>query len=190
MPNWCANTLEITHSDPEMIARVRKSFVENSLLNEFVPVPQDLKITAGFLGNGAEQQALEEQQTRNLATYGYTNWYEFCVSEWGTKWDIGGTTDQVQDIPNGVILTFDSAWSPPVNAYDKLLDLGFEIRAMYYEPGMGYAGVWDNGSDDCYEYGGMTSAAIAEFLPVELNEAYGISDAIAEWEVDQEVVDI
>jgi hypothetical protein len=60
--------------------------------------------------------------------------------------------------------------------------MGFRIRAMYYEPGMGYAGVWEEGDDNFYEYGGMNSEQIAENLPVELDEAYGISEDVAQWE--------
>jgi hypothetical protein len=35
---------------------------------------------------------------------------------------------------------FDTAWAPPVNAYEKLVEMGFGVEAMYYEGGMGYAG--------------------------------------------------
>jgi hypothetical protein len=80
------------------------------------------------------------------------------------------------------MLTFESAWAPPVAAYDKLEAQGFRIRAMYYEPGMGFAGVYEDGHDDYYEYGGMNSAAIAEELPAELDEAFGISEDVAQWE--------
>jgi hypothetical protein len=66
------------------------------------------------------------------------------------------------------------------------MEQGFRIRAMYYEPGMAFAGVWDNGDDDFYEYGGMNSEEIAAELPVELDEAFGISESVAEWEADQE----
>jgi hypothetical protein len=80
------------------------------------------------------------------------------------------------------MLTFESAWAPPCNAYEKLMDQGFRIRAMYYEPGMAFAGVWEDGMDDYYEYGGLDSKGIAEQLPVELDEAFGISESVAEWE--------
>ena len=187
MPNWCYNTVELTHEDPKMIARARSAFLDRGLLNEFVPIPEELKITAGYLGEGAEQAALEAQEASNLEKHGYRNWYDYCVNEWGTKWDVTG--QEVNDIPNGVILTFDSAWAPPTGAYDKLLDLGFEVRAMYYEPGMGFCGVWDNGQDDEYSLGGLNSDEVAELLPPELDEAYGISESIAEYE-DEENIDI
>jgi hypothetical protein len=64
--------------------------------------------------------------------------------------------------------------------------MGFRITAMYYEPGMAFAGVWDNGDDDYYEYGSMDSKEIAETLPTELDEAFGISESAAEWEAENE----
>lgn len=182
MPNWCANTVEIYHQDPAMLERARKGFEQGGLLNEFIPVPADLQITAGFLGNGDEQKKLEEQERRNVATHGYKNWYDFCVGEWGTKWDVGGDGYEAQDIEGGLILSFDSAWSPPIGAFEKLVDMGFSIRAMYYEPGMAYAGIWEDGDDDFYEYGGMNSEQIAETLPEVLDEAFCISESVAEWE--------
>ena len=187
MPNWCYNTVELTHEDPTMIERARTAFLGKGLLNEFVPVPKELQIVAGFLGDEVEQAALEAREAANLEKHGYRNWYDYCVNEWGTKWDVTG--QEINDIPNGVILTFDSAWAPPTGAYDKLLDLGFEVRAMYYEPGMGFCGVWDNGQDDEYSLGGLNSDEVAALLPQELDEAYGISESIAEYE-DEENIDI
>jgi hypothetical protein len=181
MPNWCLNTVTLEHDDPEMIARAKTSFAEGKFLNEFIPVPEDLKITAGFLGDSEEQRKLEEQTTANLERYGYSSWYDFCVNEWGTKWDVGGD-GAADDIENGLMLSFDSAWAPPIAAYDKLLAMGFRIYATYYEPGMAFAGEWDNGDDRYYDYSGLDSAGIAELLPAELDEAYCISEDAAQWE--------
>lgn len=186
MPNWCNNTVEIYHEDPVMLERVRKGFNAGALLNEFIPVPEELQITAGRLGDPVENAKLIEKEESNRAKYGYSNWYDFCVNEWGTKWDIGGDGHEAQDIDGGLSLSFDSAWSPPVSAYEKLMDLGFRIRAMYHECGMCFAGIWDNGDDDYYEYSGMNSQEIADTLPTELDEAFCISEDMAEWEWDNE----
>jgi hypothetical protein len=132
----------------------------------------------------------EAQQAANVEKYGYANWYDFCVNEWGTKWDVGADGNPAQDIPGGLMLGFESAWSPPIGAYEKLTDLGFTIRAMYYEPGMAFAGIWEDGQDDYYEYGGLDSAGIAEALPVELDEAFGISESAAEWEEENQEIDL
>ena len=182
MPNWCNNSVVLKHNDPAMIERARKAFNGEGLLQEFIPVPQELRDTvSGSMGED-KREAHEAQQKANVEKYGYANWYDFCVNEWGTKWEIGADGNPAQDIPGGLMLGFDSAWSPPIAAYEKLLEMGFEIEAMYYESGMAYAGVWDNGHDDYYEYGGMSSEQIAKELPAELDEAFCISESVAEWE--------
>lgn len=184
MPNWCNNTVELYHDDPVMIERARKAFNDAKFLNEFVPIPESLQIVSGRCGadDTPEQIALEAAQKSNIEQHGYKDWYDFSVNEWGTKWDVGGAGYEAQDIPGGLILTFESAWAPPVAAYDKLEAQGFRIRAMYYEPGMGFAGIYEDGHDDYYEYGGINSDTIAETLPPELDEAFGISDDVAMWE--------
>jgi hypothetical protein len=184
MPNWCNNSVEIYHEDPAMIERVRKAFIDGRLLDEFIPVPQALRDTvSGSMGEDKRAEH-EAQQAANVEKYGYANWYDFCVNEWGTKWDIGADGNPAQDFPGGLSLGFDSAWAPPIAAYEKLTEQGFRIRAMYYEPGMAFAGVWDNGDDDYYDYSGLDSKGIAETLPVELDEAFGISESAAEWEAE------
>jgi hypothetical protein len=169
-----------------MVERVRTAFNGEGLLNEFIPIPQDLRdIVAGSVP--VEQEAEHKlKEEFNRMTYGYTNWYDFCVNEWGTKWDIGADGNPAQDIPGGLMLGFDSAWSPPIAAYEKLTEQGFRIRAMYYESGMAFAGIWEEGNDDYYEYGSMDSKEIAETLPTELDEAFGISESAAEWEAENE----
>ena len=194
MPNWCNNTVEIYHDDPAMIERVRTAFNGEGLLGEFIPVPADLKIVAGRTGDPDENARIIATEELNRIKHGYSNWYDFCVNEWGTKWEIGADGNPAQDIPGGLLLGFDSAWAPPTAAYEKLQAMGFRITAMYYEPGMAFAGVWDNGDDDYYEYGGMDSKEIADTLPAELDEAFGISESVAEWEAenaeDEENIDI
>ena len=184
MPNWCNNTVVLKHADPDMVKRARAAFIDGRLLDEFIPVPKDLQIVAGSVPV-AEEVEHKAKEEANREKHGYTNWYDFCVNEWGTKWDIGGGDASVDDIEGGLMLGFDSAWAPPTGAYEKLMEQGFEIEAMYYEPGMAFAGIWDNGNDDYYEYGGMNSGEIAEALPSELDEAFGISESAAEWEAEQ-----
>jgi hypothetical protein len=176
-------TLE--HDDPAMIARAKEAFNKGTFLNEFIPVPLCLTETvAGCLGDPEKQAALEKSEQDNLDAYNYKNWYDFCVAEWGTKWDVGGDGG-ADDIEGGLMLSFDSAWAPPTRAYERLMELGFRVYATYYEPGMAFAGVWDNGSDDYYEYGGMTADEIEATLPEDLDEAYGISQSVSEWEQEQ-----
>ena len=190
MPNWCNNSVEIYHEDPAMIERVRKGFNGDGLFGELIPCPQDLVNTvSGSMGED-KRAAHEAQQEANLAKHGYANWYDHNVNEWGTKWDVSADGNPAQDIPGGLMLGFDSAWSPPIGAYEKLMDMGFRIRAMYYEGGMAFAGIWEDGSDDYYDYGGLDSKGIADTLPVELDEAFCISESVAEWEEENQEIDL
>ena len=60
--------------------------------------------------------------------------------------------------------------------------MGFSVRAYYSEPGMGFAGVYEDGFDDYYEFSGMSADEVEEMLPEALNEMYGITESMREWE--------
>ena len=188
MPNWCNNYLELEHDDPEMITRAKKAYAEGKLLEEFVPVPASLHIVAGRVGDDTDpkQIELEAQEKANLETHGYATWYDFCVNEWGTKWDVGGDdcVSPGDNGPNSVVMVFDSAWAPPCAAMDKFMDLGFRVKLYYYEGGMAFAGIYDENGDDFYELGGMNSDQVAEELPDELDIKFCISESMAEWEAE------
>jgi hypothetical protein len=186
MPNWCGNTLTITHEDPEMIGRAKTAFAEGEFLQEFIPVPEDLKIVAGTVSDPDEQSRLEAKERYNRETHGYANWYDFCVNEWGTKWDVGdGSGIQTWD-DHELVVYFDSAWAPPIRAYEKLEDLGFTVYATYYEPGCAFAGIYDEYGDTYYDLSDMDSGDVQQQLPQELDDAFGISESMAEWEAENQ----
>jgi len=185
MPNWCNNYLELTHDDPEMITRAKKAYVDGRLLDEFCPVPKSLHIVAGSVGDPDEQKKLEEDTARNLEVHGYGNWYDYCVNEWGTKWDVGGDDGMItEDGPNALRMSFDSAWAPPVNAMQKFMDQGFRVKLIYWESGMCFAGLFDENGDDYYELSDMTADEIAETINPEIDECMCITESIREWEED------
>ena len=187
MPNWCSNTLTLTHEDPEMIHRAKAAFEQGRFLDEFVPVPKALKETMSGSHSDPEAQAQLVAQTEdNIKKYGYGNWYDYCVNTWGTKWDVGDPSGINTFDDHELVVYFDSAWSPPVGAYEHLMDLGFSVYATYYESGCAFAGIWDNGSDDHYDLSGMDSQLVRDNLPEELDEAFGISESMAEYEAEQE----
>lgn len=181
MPNWCNNNLTLEHDDPAMIQRAYDALERGEFLSEFCPVPQDLQITAGRLGDGDEQRELERKTAENLAKYGYGNWYDYCVAEWGTKWDVGGQ-GQSDIHPDGNLLHtyFDSAWAPPVGAYEKLEKLGFRVNALFYESGMAFAGSYQEGFCEEVPLEGLSADDIENNYP-ELDEAFGISESIREY---------
>jgi hypothetical protein len=170
-----------------MLERARDAFNRQELLQEFIPVPKELQIVAGSISDPVEQAKLEADTARNLAEHGYGNWYDYCVNEWGTKWDVGAEGYEVEIENGGLTMSFDSAWSPPIAAYEKLLDLGFEVRAYYYESGMCFAGIWEDGVDDFYDMSDCSDAQMVEdLLPTVLDEMFCISEGMREWEEEEE----
>jgi len=188
MPNWCNNYLVLEHEDPAMIVRARQAYADGRLLAEFVPVPESLHVVAGRVGNDEdpEQIKLEEDTARNIATHGYANWYDYCVNEWGTKWDVGGEDMITEDGPNALRMSFDSAWAPPVAAMEKFQDQGFRVKLIYWESGMCYCGLFDENGDDYFDYTDMTAAQVAEQINPEIDECMCIVENLEEWEEENE----
>lgn len=156
MPNWCANSLKLTATTQEnkdLIARMVAALkhadeTEESprLFSLVKPCPDALLNTvAGFLGNTEEQAALVAQQEVNCRVYGYPNWYEFQVSEWGTKWEASDVFWSVDG--DTLYLNFDTAWSPPIGIYEALENMGFEVEAGFVEQGVSYIGYYKDGVD-------------------------------------------
>lgn len=78
------------------------------------------------------------------------NWYNFNNREWGTKWDIGNPdkntwreTNIHEHSDTEVSYTFQTAWSPPEYAIEKLSaqypDLEIELE---WEEEQGFGAIW------------------------------------------------
>ena len=187
MPNWCSNHVTVRGTDPAEIQRLADAFDEGKFCNAVIPVPQDLTDTvSGFLGSGDEQKALEAKTAANIEKYGYGNWYDYQVDKWGTKWDVSCDSVEIDEDGLGFSGNFESAWSPPVPIAAALAEQGFEVTLYYYEPGMGFCGKWEDGSDDYCEYSGETSETVRAAIGDELDDMFGISESMAEYEAENE----
>jgi hypothetical protein len=166
-----------------MIDRVIKG--KEGLLMEFMPTPQELVDTvAGSFGDDEKQRELELKQLENIRKYGAKDWYDWNIANWGTKWDFS-LENVARVTPTCVTAAFESAWAPPIDAYAKLEALGFEVKAMYYEPGMAFVGVYEDGVDECIEYSGYNSTNVREAIGEELDDYFGISEEIAQYEDEE-----
>jgi hypothetical protein len=197
MPNYCNNVVEI--QGPQHIL---KTLVDHKLdFQKIHPYPPELDITAGREGadDSPEQIALVAAEESNLAKYGYRNWYDWCVNNWGTKWNAGGDNDAMQvdydeDVNDqGIALfQFDTAWAPPLGVLEKLMDTHPElsIECRYHEPGVGFFGVWTDGVDRCYETEQFPKSTDAFWTQHQdgrlLDETFGLVESMQEYEADQE----
>lgn len=181
MPNWCDNVLEVSAKDKESIDRIVRAFEEGKLCEEFIPIPEELK---GTTAPSREPEATQEQL---IEKYGAADWYDFCVNNWGTKWDVGGDNGYcpARDGDTYVSMSFQSAWSPPIGLYEELEAQGYTVRAYYYEPGCAFAGIYENGYDDCYSLEGSADE-VEEDIPDALDEMFGIVESMREYEEENE----
>jgi hypothetical protein len=89
---------------------------------------------------------------------------------------------------------FSSAWSPPINAYEKFIDSSSEkkqdvsIKAYYYEGGCDFMGEWDNGNEDCYAPSDYKSTDDfwQDGIGSTLDDMFNITESMAEYEAEQE----
>lgn len=169
MPNWCSNYLEISHK--RKMPKALAAWNEGKFLETLIPMPKALNVTHGCLGpkDSPEQIKLLAAMKKNMEKYGYESWYKWRLDHWGTKWDIGrDIDDDLVELHNNTLrVSFDSAWSPPVKAYEKLYHAGFVIKAFYFEPGVGFCGEFVDGQD--YEYS-------CEDAPQNIAELFGIRE--------------
>jgi hypothetical protein len=120
MPNWCYNKLYLESQKPIesiVLPYTKKDEKFSSLkflFEEIVPIPKELHIPATWTDNADDEY--HEQYKANVAKYGYRSWYDFCIANWGTKWNgiDGGFNEDM------TVFMFETAWSPPIPIIKKL----------------------------------------------------------------------
>ena len=147
MPNWCNNTITIKGSTETVKTLWDESHKEDSgLLQAMKPMPKEL--------DGTTSPAPKEGVPQPLVD-GFDNWYDWRVKNWGTKWemDIEGLeyTDN-GDGTSSIIGWADSAWGPPIDAFQTFADDmdGCYLELKFWESGMDFIGVWDSEGGDAY----------------------------------------
>lgn len=196
MPNWCDNNLYLTHEDPEMLKKAVDAWESSNFLATLVPEP-DYTVTPVskcFPHIDAQYAKTEEEKEKallNEPTIREDAWWDWRIQNWGTKWDIGFDADRdnhAQMISDKTMFVyFDSAWSPPTGAYEKLAELGYSIRAYYFESGCSFCGSWIDGSDDSYsidgdEEGNVSEEQLLNTIPKDILDEMDIIQAYASWE--------
>lgn len=105
------------------------------------PVPQEV-IDVGFSGN-RQGVSLERSLAALRDKEKWIDGYTWCVSHWGTKWDLSSDSVGVSKDENEYTYNFSTAWSPPVDWVEKVAkdwaELEFTIK--FEEGGCAFAGL-------------------------------------------------
>jgi hypothetical protein len=151
MPNWCSNQLilcgPVTWVDlfKEKISNEDGSY---NILENLYPIPDSLDLPSRF-GAISDDDPNKEQKESNLVEHGSVDWYDWCTTNWGTKWSDCETelydeyvSDEEEDTLKIAYYRFESAWGPPQEGIQHICKsfkpILFDLR--YQEPGMMFCG--------------------------------------------------
>lgn len=172
MPNWCENSVVIKGPASKVSELV--AAIESQMGND----------EGGVCSIIAPEPAEEDlPECNGIAPM----WYSWRINNWGTKWDFEPLeAPTFVTIPDSdyaeTEMSFDTAWAPPVELYRKLEQMGFEVTAFYHEPGMMFAGIYEDDCDEYYDYSDATSENVKEQLPEKLVDMFGIDSMLEEIE--------
>lgn len=123
MPNWCSNTITISGSK-ENICRIKDMM--DSIENK-----QEANLFQTLVGYPDHMTEGEYQE----------KWYDTNVTNWGTKWDVSYDDAYPQFSEEEIILSPDTAWSPPIGFGTILAKLyQVDVELYYTEPGCDFCG--------------------------------------------------
>ena len=143
MPNWCENRLCVycIMDHPEELSNfieIVKNPEDKSDLSmgKLLPCPDEL------LKQDSANKNPDDYRAELIKKYGHADCDDWCVANWGTKWDLCSVrTIEYND--NYIVYDFESAWSPPTNwviaIMQKFPNLNFRLK--YDESGMKFFGV-------------------------------------------------
>ena len=172
MPNWCNNTITLTGPKAKITKIYEKAKEDNAFLQQLHPMPTELEDTTKGSNGDAD------------------NWYDWRVENWGTKWDVDMDGLELSDDGTTISGWFDSAWSPPIHAYETFLTENEDcsISSLYYEGGMDFAGKWEDFADMTVTPGDFTADEMEDpnsGLIYDINEQFNMSEFVREYEEEQ-----
>lgn len=163
MPNHCINIVKFYDLEEAQVAAMIDAIEnEKGLCSTFCPMPEDLvdivsgsyrdddgNLVDGYrVVNGIRKPVTEHEKNLLVKEHGAFNWYDWCNLHWGTKWG-DYDHDLIAEGKDFVVVKFESAWSPPIGFYEKMVANGYKVCASYVEVGCDYYGSWINGRDKC-----------------------------------------
>lgn len=122
MPNWSYNHMVVNGTTKQLIKLSKQLESDYGVIDFCKIIPQPDNLFTGNLGSKERERCKE---------LGVPNWYDWQVSNWGTKWNACEASREMQD---GTYLTyaFNTAWSPPIPIFEALVEqfpeLSFKIE--------------------------------------------------------------
>ena len=139
MPNWCSCDLYIAGPKRNLIHKAIQSvdaegYTSHIDFNKIITMPAILE------GTTSPPQAGDIRAEHAKRETGYSDWYEWCRANWGTKWPASQT--ELREGKKRDKISFETAWSPPSPVILALSRMFPEntFTLKFYERGMAYKG--------------------------------------------------
>lgn len=162
MPNWCENILDVSGNKHEITKFKELSLVKseagdnlNFTMELLLPTPKELlEQTSPAMWRGDENDTdgkleFEKQVEELKQKYGHTDWYDWRVNKWGTKWDCADS-EILDEGENFISMFYQTAWGPNTQFISTIAKMFPELtfKLSFEEPGMGFCGVYEVTNDE------------------------------------------
>ena len=184
MPNWCQNRLKITAPSEEALDKALSVLTndEGHLdYNTLTPMPPEIdpeqvgcnltnslakkayhdiynEGVAADSDHGHDEESVKQAHLIHQAkeATGYANWYDWCLANWGTKWNASGAELKPTLLGDDVLeVEWSSPWGMPVYWLEALIEAipESEIEVFAEEHAMGWwAEVFSDAGVATYDY--------------------------------------
>ena len=141
MPNWCENVVTVSGEKKELDSF--KRFVKGTCTidSEYKATTKNDEKTWEKVEYSTPKTVKIPFSFRSILPYADKWDYNWCVDNWGVKWDLDNET-RVDEDDGYVEYSFDTAWGPPYGIHQILVTLypKLHITWFYHEPMMEVAG--------------------------------------------------
>ena len=149
MPNWCYNRVSVYSENTKDMDELFDIFNNENPFNALIPSPvwsetpnEDGELPVKIEHKNSKGEVLFVTMEFPKSKRNDDRWYDWNISNWGTKWDINGSVDIDVEDEDQIEINFNTAWGPPIEVCNKLRDMFPELGFSWFydEPGMETAG--------------------------------------------------
>jgi len=142
MPNHVYTCISVEKKYAEKLKTIIKN---GGICQYYKPMPKALEIMSGSYGshpdNKEKAEELARLQNANLKNFGYQDWYDFSVEEWGTKW--GEYEQNEEESDTRLDYTYNTAWSPLNAELITMLSRDIPDFSYTWEEEQGFGEEWE-----------------------------------------------
>tara|TARA_R100000654_G_C2686835_1_gene127978 strand:+ start:964 stop:1641 length:678 start_codon:yes stop_codon:yes gene_type:complete len=177
MPNHCYTRISISNPTKKQEEILKQIKLDGGLCRYYKPFPKELDgiVNGNTTINGKSVRYWRDVDGKNVAIpekeltklkekYGATNWYDWCLNNWGTKWgcyDFGIDDD---------VIMFTSAWSPIGETIIQMFAKDFPSFHYEYEEETGWGAELDYEEGECIFFSQYDEPQWDEVDEIETND--------------------